>query len=244
MTTLTIIRYRKRFIFFALLAMAVHRLPLWFNKKISFYKLLGSGKNGTFDKTPDWQQWAIFTVTKENENIENLKADHLKKCYGNFIAKWFLFFGCETWTIFLEPLEGHGTWDSKKPFGDLPRQSDYGGPIATLTRATIRLNKLKAFWENVDGVASRMTSSKGFITSFGIGEMPLIKQATFSIWENKESMKQFAYSMQEHKDVIVKTRRDKWYSEDMFTRFRIIYSSGSIKGADPLAALNNSATFA
>ncbi|MEP6675150.1 MAG: spheroidene monooxygenase [Ferruginibacter sp.] len=242
MTVLTIIRYRKRFILFALLAMAIHRLPLWFNKKISFYKLMGSGKNGTFDKTPDWQQWAIFSVM--NDETGNLKTDLLKKLYGSFIAKWFLFFKCETWTVLLEPLEGHGSWDRKKPFGDLPRQSDYEGTIAVLTRASIRISKLNAFWKHVDGIASKMATANGFITSFGIGEMPWLKQATFSIWQNKESMKQFAYSMQEHKEVIVKTRRDKWYSEDMFTRFRIIYSSGTIKGIDPLASLNYSATFA
>jgi hypothetical protein len=44
--TLTIIRYRKRFVFFAVLAMAVFRFPLWFSKKIGFFKLMGS--NGPF----------------------------------------------------------------------------------------------------------------------------------------------------------------------------------------------------
>ena len=42
--SLTIIRYKKIFIPFALLAMASHRLPLWLNKEISVYKLMGSGK--------------------------------------------------------------------------------------------------------------------------------------------------------------------------------------------------------
>ncbi|MEO5944942.1 MAG: spheroidene monooxygenase, partial [Ferruginibacter sp.] len=60
--SLTIIRYRKIFVPFAFFAMAIFRLPLWLNKNISFYKLMGSGKNGTFDKTPDLQQWAILTV--------------------------------------------------------------------------------------------------------------------------------------------------------------------------------------
>ena len=61
--TLTIIRYPARFTYFALLAMAVHRLPFWLNKNISFFKLLGCGKNGAFDIHPDWQQWGIFAVT-------------------------------------------------------------------------------------------------------------------------------------------------------------------------------------
>lgn len=106
--------------------------------------------------------------------------------------------------------------------------------IAVLTRATIRISKLKNFWKNVDGVANRMTQADGFISSIGIGEVPLLKQATFSIWESKSAMKQFAYQLQEHAEVIRKTRTEKWYSEDMFVRFIIVNVSGTIGGKSPL----------
>jgi heme-degrading monooxygenase HmoA len=79
-----------------------------------------------------------------------------------------------------------------------------------------------------------MTGAKGFITSIGIGEMPYIKQATFSVWESKEAMKQFAYQMAQHTAVIKKTKKENWYSEDMFVRFRPVKTFGSIKGNDPL----------
>ena len=215
--------------------MAIFRLPLFFNKNISFYKLLGCGKNGTFDKHPDWQQWGIMAAFKTETNI-NIQTDTtlIKNLYGSFIHRWLTFFNCEIWTILLEPTEGHGKWDNKKPFGNLPKQSVYEGSVATLTRATIRLSKLKAFWKNVDGVANQLNGAKGFITSIGIGEMPYIKQATFSIWENKEAMKQFAYQMSQHTEVIKKTRQENWYSEDMFVRFKPLKTFGSIKGNDPL----------
>jgi hypothetical protein len=35
-------------------------------------------------------------------------------------------------------------------------------------------------------------------------------------------MKAFAYKMQEHRNVIQKTRTRNWYSEEMFTRFRVL----------------------
>ena len=196
---------------------------------------MGCGKNGTFDKNPDWQQWGIMTVFKSETGIDISNETLLvKNLYGSFINAWLQFFHCETWTILLEPIEGHGKWDNKEPFGELPKHSDYDGPIAILTRATIRLSKLKAFWKNVGGVANQMAGAKGFITSIGIGEMPYIKQATFSIWENKEAMKQFAYQMSQHTEVIKKTRKENWYSEDMFVRFRPIKTYGTIKGNDPL----------
>src|SRR6188474_871875 len=104
--TLTIIRYPKKFIFFALVAMAVHRFPFWFNQNMLFFKLMGSGKNGTFDIHPDWQQWAIFAVSNQTMNTKEMRKEEIiTKLYGSFIGKWFRLFNCETWTIFLEPIE-------------------------------------------------------------------------------------------------------------------------------------------
>jgi heme-degrading monooxygenase HmoA len=217
--TLTIIKYPNKFVPFAFFAMAIHRFPLWLNKNISFYKLMGTGKNGTFDKKPDFNQWAIMAAHKTEITDINIEL-----LYGKFIAKWLRIFQCQVHTHLLQPIEGHGTWDKKKPFGDLPPKSDFEGKIAVITRATIRLSKLKFFWENVAPIAAKMNNAKGFITSYGVGEIPWIKQATFSIWESKEDMKNFAYGMKEHAEVIKKTRQQKWYSEDMFTRFKVIES--------------------
>ena len=192
---------------------------------------MGSGKNGTFDKTPDWQQWGILAVHKRDIVPEE---DIARQLYGGFIAKWLKLLGCETLTYILTPVEGHGLWDGKKGFGELPPKSEFDGVIAVLTRATIRISKLKQFWKHVDPVAKYMASSEGFITSYGIGEMPWLKQATFSIWQNKDAMKAFAYNMKEHAEVIRKTRQEKWYSEDMFVRFKIEACIGTINGINPL----------
>jgi hypothetical protein len=50
-------------------------------------------------------------------------------------------------------------------------------------------------------------------------------------------MKNFAYSMKLHADVIKKTRKEKWYSEDMFVRFAIIRTWGTLNGIDPLKGM-------
>lgn len=234
--TLTIIRYPKRYAGFALLAMAVHRFPFWLSKTNTFFKLMGCGKNGTFDKNPDWQQWGILSVSRQSLALEHLTAENIiEQLYGSFIGNWVRFFNCETWTIFLAPIEGHGRWDGKQPFGELAKNSSYEGPVAILTRATIRISKLTAFWKNVNGVAMQMAGAEGLITSIGIGETPFIKQATFSIWQSKAAMKQFAYQMHQHTAVIQKTRKENWYSEDMFVRFIPVKTIGTINGSDPLA---------
>jgi hypothetical protein len=208
------------------------------NKKIIFWKLLGCGKNGTFDIHPDWRQWAVLTVNGQWAMVNKEKeADeatiNYKLIYGSFINWWWKFFNCEIYTVVLEPLEAHGTWDGKNIFEELPKQLNHKDVIAVLTRATIRLSRLKNFWQHVDRVASQMRNAPGFIISVGIGEVPWIKQATFSIWESKEHMTQFAYR-QQHAKVIQKTRKEKWYSEEMFVRLKPVASFGSLNGKDPL----------
>ncbi len=231
--TLTIVRYPKWLSWAGFLSMAIFRLPLSFNKKIGFWKLMGCGKNGTFDIVPDLRQWAVLLVSGLESGVRN-QTPNSKPLIPNFLFFWWKFFRCEIWILELKAIEGHGTWDGKHCFGDLPKQTEYTGIIGILTRATIRVNKLKAFWKNVDSVASQMATAEGLITSLGIGEVPWIKQATFSIWESKDHMKQFAYQMKEHAEVIRKTRKEDWYSEEMFVRFKVLSSSGSLLGKDPL----------
>jgi hypothetical protein len=240
-TTLTIVRYPKWLAWVGIISMAVFRLPLWINSSISFWKLMGSGKNGSFDKTPDLRQWAILSVfesAKQSQVIAQLnEKDHQKilvQFYGSFISNWWSFWNCEIWTIVLNPIEGHGLWDGKEVFGNLSKQTDYEGNIAILTRATIRFKKMKSFWSNVASVADKMNNLDGFIGSYGIGEIPWKKQATFSIWESKLAMRNFAYKMQAHATVIQKTKKEDWYSEEMFVRFIPMASYGSLRGIDPL----------
>ncbi|MFY7965216.1 MAG: spheroidene monooxygenase [Chitinophagaceae bacterium] len=208
-----IVRYPKLMGYFGVLSMALFHLPLMFNKKISFYKLLGCGKNGTFDIHPDWRQWAILTVSDKKNEVTN----------SGFIGWYIKLFNCSIQTIVLKPVSSHGTWDGKKVFGEMPHlENNIEGKIAILTRATIRVSKLKSFWKNVPDVSAQMKNAKGLITSLGIGEIPFVKQATLSIWSDIESMKAFAYQMKAHQTVIQKTRKEDWYSEDMFTRFEVI----------------------
>jgi len=227
--SLTIIRYPRALVPFALLAMALHRLPMRLQKGCTFYKLLGSGKNGTFDMHPDWQQWGVLACWDD-------RADFDRFYKSSFISSWWRFFNTERWTLLCEPLQSHGKWDSREPFGN-PDIQNYTGPVAVLTRATIRFSRLKNFWANVDAVSKLMNSAPGFITSFGIGERPLYRQATFSVWNNLEDVKAFAYRSKEHTEVIKKTREEGWYSEELFARFRPIESMGTLNNADPLKGL-------
>jgi heme-degrading monooxygenase HmoA len=227
--SLTMVRYRKLFVPFALLAMAIHRLPMLFQKGCTFWQLVGSGKNGTFSLSPDWQQWGLLAVWDNREDFERFYE-------RSFIESWWNIFTVEKWTILCEPVQSHGKWDGKEPFGN-PNVTGYDGPVAILTRATVRWSRLKNFWANVNEVSELMRKAQGYITSLGIGERPVYKQATFSIWNSLDDVKAFAYRSKEHAEVIKKTREEGWYSEELFARFKPIASIGTLNNADPLKGL-------
>jgi hypothetical protein len=225
--TLTIVRYPRWLAWAGLLSMAVFRIPLATAGKLRFWKLLGCGRNGSFDIVPDLRQWAVLLVWDESV------ATHANPLPA-FMRGWWRLFGCERCTISLQPVEAHGSWDGQHCFGELPRQAAGDGMVAVLTRASIRAGKLRRFWTHVASAAAPLTAAPGFISSVGIGEIPWIRQATFSIWENRESMKAYAYGSAAHTDVIRKTREEGWYSEEMFARFAILGVDGTIRGKSPL----------
>ena len=223
--SLTIIRYPKRFVPLAFLSMALLRLPLLFQKGLTFNKLLGCGRNGTFDITPDWQQWGFLGVWEDEVAHEAFQK--------SIVWKFWRLFSTEQWTLLCTPYESHGLWNGLQPFGQPVPDKTYVGPIAVLTRATIKFTKLRGFWSNVPAVAATMGNAPGFITSVGIGEAPFVRQATFSIWESLNDVKQFAYRQREHAEVIKKTRSEAWYSEELFGRFIPYQSSGTLNGVNP-----------
>jgi hypothetical protein len=183
---------------------------------------MGSGKNGTFDIHPDFNQWAVMVFFEEDSyHIDDIMSKS-KNLIGNFIIGWWKFFRTDTRVFLLEPYAGHGTWDGHSFIDPKIKNPDPEGKIAVLTRASIRLSRLQQFWRAVPKTADQLEANKGFIYSIGIGEIPFVKQATFSIWESIEDMKNFAYKKIAHQDVIRKTRKENWYSEEMFLRFKVI----------------------
>ncbi|PLK44288.1 DUF3291 domain-containing protein [Emticicia sp. TH156] len=221
--SLTIVRYPGWAVPLAFISMAVFRLPLLFTRGLTFWKLLGCGKNGTFDIEPDLKQWGLLAVWETEADFENFRQH-------SFLQRWWKTLCHEQWTILCQPCEAHGKWDGKEPFSKSVVSKDYQGKIAVLTRASIRPSKLRGFWANVPPVAAGIKEAAGFVTSVGVGEMPFVRQATFSIWESLNDVKQFAYKQRTHADVVRKTRDEGWYSEELFARFIPLKTFGSLNG--------------
>jgi hypothetical protein len=64
-------------------------------------------------------------------------------------------------------------------------------PVMVLTRASIRLSKLFLFEKS--GRSQQSLDYDGLALSIGVGEWPLIQQATLSIWKTQAEMIDYAY---------------------------------------------------
>jgi hypothetical protein len=107
--------------------------------------------------------------------------------------------------------------------------------VAIITRADVRRHSWKAFGAASNVVDAELRTAAGLIDVVGIGEAPIGRLATFSLWESLAAARTFAYSTPDHVEVIRRTRAEDWYAEEMFARFEPYASTGTWNGRDPLA---------
>lgn len=181
---------------------------------LEFVKMLGTGAGNGFSIWPNFSQYGMLCVWENESAAQYFFAN-------NTFQQIYLSKSHSNKTFWLKPIFGHGAWDGKQPF-KYNKTEVSTGKVAVITRATIRTSRMLEFWRYVPSVSKNMQGQKGLSLAVGIGEWPLIQQATFSVWDSWECMKNFAYNQDLHKKVIQKTRTRNWYSEELFARFDVI----------------------
>ncbi len=210
--------------------MGLDRLWLRRTPGLSFWRLLGSS-SGLAAGPWDPQRYGLFTVWDDAAALDAFEAN-------SRITRRYRRLAEEVWTVRLVPVRWHGVWGGNDPFARaLPTVELAGGPMAILTRAAIRPQSVNTFLQAAAPVTAALACQPGLIASVGLGELPLLFQATFSLWHDLRSAQAFAYDQPLHKEVIRRTRSEGWYREDLFARFRPTASYGTWGGRDPLAGL-------
>lgn len=197
---------------------------------LHFFQLLGSGAANGFGFLPNLDRYGFLGVWETTEAATAFFEQH--PLWADYQRR-----SRETWMAELVPLRSHGLWDKVNPFDyqdENALAAEAAGPVAVLTRASIRLRRAWRFWGYVEPTSRALADAPGVRLAIGLGELPLVRQATFSIWDSAAAMQQYAYRDERHREVIQLTRREGWYGEELFARFRVLSSYGTVDGKSPL----------
>lgn len=192
---------------------------------LKFFKLMGSGGKNGFSRILNPSIYVLHGVWDSEADAQKYFQD--SEHFGEYKSRT-----TELYTIFMRTTKAHGSWSGSNPYNqNFPPQD---GKIAVITRAKIKLRYVPKFWKYVPKVSQKLEDQDGSIFSIGIGEYPWFMQATFSIWQDMDSMRAYAYQSKLHTEVIRKTRELGWYSEDLFANFSPYQSEGTWEGQDLL----------
>ncbi|NCX20236.1 MAG: spheroidene monooxygenase [Rhodobacteraceae bacterium] len=182
-----------------------------------FWKLLGSGTGEGFTPKPNWGVYAILCVWQDPTNIEKtLKESRVFRRYHEMAT--------ESVTIHLEPYATRGEWSGQTPFRAKSKRDT--GPVAVLTRATLRWNAMLQFWKQSPAISTKIGMNEDVLFKIGLGEVPLRQQLTFSIWPDIKQMSEFAHQSDPHRSAIQKVRQGDWFKEELYARFNITAIDG------------------
>ena len=195
-----------------------------------FSKVMGSGAGGGFGLRPSPSHQGLVTLFDHADTARAFLAGPAIEAYRARATDF--------WCGLLEVESARGSWDGQAWGATMVTQLGAHGtaanddsllndarPLAALTRASIRPAKAMEFWRNAPATQTAMQSARGCTLAMGLGEAPLIRQCTFSLWQDTPSMLDFAHRGA-HQQAIEAAYRHNYFSESLFVRMRLLEQHG------------------
>lgn len=187
---------------------------------LHFQRQLGTGHENRFGLRPSLSRQALFCVFEDDAAADRfLDASALMDDYRRHARELF--------TVKLRAYSSRGSW-AGQPL-PVSAETPTQGPIAALTRASIRPTAAWSFWQEAAATQRSLDAAEGCTLAAGIGEAPLLRQATFTIWQSEHDMDRYARSGA-HQQAIQAAYRRSYFSESMFVRFVPYGARGTWKG--------------
>jgi len=225
--TLSFFRFdRLRDKLWAFAMMGGARLPMAKIPDIGFWKLCGSGTGEGFTPVPNTSVYAILACWPSEEIAQARTKD--ERLFKRYQAR-----ASEHYTVFLSTISSRGAWSGDGPF-EIQETTQSQGPLAALTRATIKPKIAMQFWKRVPDISDVIGRDPNVAFKIGIGEVPLLHQVTFSIWPDAGTMANFARKDGPHARAIRAVRDGAWFKEELYARFNVLDAQGTWGGDNPL----------
>ena len=185
-----------------------------------FSKVLGSGYEGGFGLRPSPSRQGLFGLFESLPTAQEfIQNSTVLQAYQERSSEFYCAL-LKTWSC-------RGSWDGQSL--DVCTAQPIKGPVAALTRASIRLGKAPEFWRHAPPSQTALSNAKGCQLAVGLGEAPFVRQATFSIWDSVSDMNAYARSGA-HLEAIQAAAQNDYFSESMFARFVPLQVQGQWQG--------------
>jgi hypothetical protein len=185
-----------------------------------FSKVLGSGHEGGFGLRPSASRQGLFALFESAQAAANFVAKSALVQDYRDRSREFCWVTLQTWSC-------RGSWDGYSL--QVRAEEPLTGPVAALTRASIKLSKAPAFWRHAPPSEIALAKVKGCQLAVGLGEAPFFRQVTFSIWDSVADMNAYARSGS-HLEAIQAAAQNDFFSESMFARFVPVNVEGQWHG--------------
>lgn len=187
---------------------------------LRFARVLGSGRDGGFGLAPGFDHQGLIAFFDDEDGARAFaEAAPLMHAYRDHASESLL--------ALLRATSCRGSWSGTSLAVTAPPQVN--APMAALTRASIRLRHAARFWRHAPATHEGIARADGCRLAVGLGEAPLLRQATFSFWDNAQAMDAYARSGA-HLAAIQGAHQQGWFSESMFVRFAPISIEGEWHG--------------
>lgn len=186
-------------------------------------KVMGSGHGGGFGLRPSASHQGLVFVLDDQASAQAFCSSPELQA---FVAR-----AREHWLGTLAVTSVRGAWD-QQGWGVTPEASlgmlpaIPGLPVAALTRGSIRPAKAMAFWRYAPPAQAELGQAPGCQLAMGLGEAPLVRQCTFSLWDDTASLVAYAHQGA-HRQAIAAAARHGFFAESMFARMRVLTMSGT-----------------
>lgn len=188
---------------------------------LRFARVLGSGHEGGFGLAPGFDRQGVAAFFADESSARDYARHSPALRARREHAQ-------ETLLMLCRASASRGSWGGHAMAVTAPPAAA-GQPVASLTRASIRLRHARAFWRHTPAAQAALEAAAGCRLAVGLGEAPLLRQATFSLWDDAAAMEAFA-RRGAHRQASADAMGRHWFSESMFVRLVPIAVEGTWHG--------------
>jgi len=193
---------------------------------LRFAKVMGSGHQGGFSIRPSASHQGLIAVFDCADSAQAFLQGPQTVAYKERARQFWAGLMCVD--------SVRGAWDGllwantpSQSLSDFEHKLDNSGqgPLAVITRATIRPAKAMAFWRFAPSAQTDLENAPGCTLAIGLGEAPLLRQCTFSLWNNTPSMLAYAHGGA-HQTALEAAYKNDFFAESVFVRMRVMQQEG------------------